>query len=87
MNDPKHPFRITPIGHDPINRTGRQWDISEPILKENGAIYILQTSRYLQSRIQRPLPWTPYVMSEEDSLDIDEEKDMEAAQTIMEKCK
>ena len=51
----------------------------------NGAIYVIRTDLFLETNCFFTEPYTPYIMSSEDSLDIDSEDDLVLMETILKK--
>ena len=77
-----------PIFHDPMQRMGRQ-DIDERewLVKESGSIYVVDAVEFSKYRCYRLPPYQFFLMSPEDSVDIDTPDDFERAVELMEKRK
>jgi len=77
------PKEIAPVQHNPLLRLGGQWVPKDDwLLRENGAIYVVDAARFGAARNYRLPPYLPYIMSEEDSLDIDTPIDLLVANSL-----
>ena len=86
----EHPYKMKII-----NRTGKMIDYTDKpkgylprqklpdIYYENGALYLIKTKVLLEQKTLFPQNTIPYIMSEENSLDIDTEWDMILADLIL----
>jgi CMP-N-acetylneuraminic acid synthetase len=62
-----------------MQRVGRQWrDPSELMYVENGAVYICAADTLIRYKTYRVPPFTPHLMSEKNSLDVDTLEDWDA---------
>ena len=73
---------VIPDHDEPRNRQGRQ-DVDSWLIEESGAIYVVGVEDYVRERDFRLAPFSVYLMSKEDSLDIDEPADIVEAEKRM----
>jgi CMP-N-acetylneuraminic acid synthetase len=72
--------KLEPVGHDPMVRHGReQYDMDEMPYAENGAIYICTVGGLLNNKTFRSNNPVPYVMGDDDSIEIDTMEDWDRA--------
>lgn len=64
---------ITPLGHTPEQRFGRQWAGKKyTVFKENGGIYVFDGHKFMHTRTVRMSPYKAYVIEDPDRyVDID----------------
>jgi len=55
----------------------------DPVFRQNGALYVIGVRDFLATRRFYCPPCMPYVMSREDSIDIDNELDLDVAEAIL----
>lgn len=82
----KHGENIVPIGHDPMQRLGRQWSNERAqVFLENGGIYVFDGQEFMHRRVVRFPPYIPYNVDAERYIDLDTLEDWKAAEKYMEK--
>lgn len=70
---------FVPVMHNPMQRLGRQaYNETDWLVKESGAIYISNAKAFTEYKTYRVPPFHFYLMSEEESADIDSEADWQA---------
>jgi CMP-N-acetylneuraminic acid synthetase len=74
-----------PLYHYPEHRLGRQEEPDRGLYVENGSIYICDAFRYGQIGQYRMSPYIIFEMLEERSIDLDEPRDWELAEVMLEK--
>ena len=74
-----------PLYHNPEKRLGRQWEVDMGMYVEQGAVYIISAERFGREGQYRLPPYQIYVMPESHSLDLDEPRDWEMANYMVEK--
>ena len=75
---------VVPDHDEPRNRQGRQ-GVDSWLIEESGAIYVVGAEDYARERDFRLAPFSVYLMSKENSLDIDEPEDIAEAEKRMRK--
>lgn len=73
---------ISPIGHNPRDRLGRQWDDYNQLYKEEGAIYVTDAKVFSRYRSYRIKPFFPLVLEDWQALEIDTPEDWDEAERI-----
>ncbi len=74
-----------PLYHNPEKRMGRQWETDMHLYVENGAIYCIGAEQFGTTGSYRQPPYHIYVMSEDHSVDIDDQSDLERAVYLYER--
>jgi CMP-N,N'-diacetyllegionaminic acid synthase len=79
---------FVPVMHNPMHRLGRQsYNDNDWLIKESGSIYVVNSQRFSEQRCYRIPPFHFYLMSEEESLDIDTPEQFEIAVRMIESMK
>lgn len=73
--------RLSGIHNDEYPFSRRQ-DLP-PVYKPNGALYLVEISKFLEGATLMPSPCIPYVMDDRSSLDIDSEEDFQKVAEII----
>lgn len=85
---------MTPLGHDPLRRRGRQWDeyAFDPhpslgdIFSEDGAIYVFNGQKFKHETSVRMPPYTPLIRTYDwMSIDINDFEDWDKAEGLAKK--
>lgn len=84
-----HPFKdfridgdqLTPLFSTEFLERPRQ--SLEPVYRQNGAIYIAQVDDFLRERHFYVPPCVPLIMTREDSIDIDNQADLDLAEVVL----
>lgn len=75
---------MTPLGHNPSKRQGRQWDYQDhSIWKENGSLYVMPMENLSLWTDMRMRPFQLFEMDKDDSVDLDTREDWLEAERIM----
>ncbi len=74
-----------PLYHNPEKRLGRQWEEDMGMYTENGAIYVVSAERFGRECQYRLPPYRLFAMSEDHSVDVDDQSDLERAVYLYER--
>lgn len=74
---------MTPMGHNPERRLGKQWIKDYFPVMENGAIYITNAEQFSLYRTVRVAPYQFYEMDARKSVDIDYPRDFQRAAELL----
>lgn len=76
-------FSMSPTGHTPERRFGRQWNRNPDVFKEDGSIYVIDAARFKHERVTRFAPYVPFLREDPKwSVDIDTPQDWEIAERL-----